>query len=175
MQVRLYVEDPLVYHGALKARWAVALMTSMEELRPLISKITLPLFIMHGADDRIVPLSASQLIHDNSTSQDKTFQVSCVHQSLWAWYVDSRGSTCISRVHQATEGDRWACSTYRRHSAVCYIYHMVADVWFIHRCSTGMFHDDKEFSFLRWQEAVDFTNTSLTDFGRFSESITGCS
>ena len=77
VQVKLYVEDPLVYHGALKAGWSVAFMNSMAEVRSLISKLTLPLFIMHGGDDHMVPLSASQFIHDNAASQDKTFQVSC--------------------------------------------------------------------------------------------------
>lgn len=79
MQVTIYVEDPLVYHGALKAGWGVAFMDSVDELRPLISKITLPLFIMHGREDGLIPLSASQLVFDNTGSQDKIFEVSCTY------------------------------------------------------------------------------------------------
>ena len=73
----MYAEDPLVYHEKYKAKWAVAFVDSVKEVRPRIREITLPLFIMHGTADRLVTPAASQFVYDNISSQDKTSEVSC--------------------------------------------------------------------------------------------------
>ena len=73
----MYAEDPLVYHEKLKAKWTVAYLDGIKQVRPRIQEITLPLFIMHGTADRLVTPSASQFAYDNISSQDKTFEVSC--------------------------------------------------------------------------------------------------
>lgn len=72
----MYVEDPLVYHGALKAKWGVEFIDSQRAVRPRVDQINLPLLIIHGSDDGLVPISASQFVMDNVGSADKRFEVS---------------------------------------------------------------------------------------------------
>ena len=58
------------------------------------------------------------------------------------------------------------------------VYHVVADVRFIHRRSTGMFHDDKEFpEIARGYGFCHKKNTSFPEIGRFSQvlQVTACS
>ena len=74
-QVEAYVNDPLIYHGALKAGWASAMLKSIEMYRPRINEINIPLLIVHGTEDSLVPFSASQFVNDNASSNDKIFEV----------------------------------------------------------------------------------------------------
>ena len=73
-EVEAYVNDPLIYHGALKAGWSSAMFKSIEMYRPQINEINIPLLIMHGTGDSLVPFSASQFVNDNASSSDKTFE-----------------------------------------------------------------------------------------------------
>ena len=73
-EVKMYVEDPLVYHGGLKAKWGASLSESMKAVRLRIGEIKLPLLIFQGTDDRLVPFSASQFVMDNVGAEDKTFK-----------------------------------------------------------------------------------------------------
>ena len=76
MKVKEYVEDPLNWQGGLKARWIHELGIAMTEARTNMHLIKLPLFIMHGDRDRVVPISASQFIQSNVGSQDLQYEVS---------------------------------------------------------------------------------------------------
>lgn len=69
------MDDPLVWHGALKASWGVAMLNSIESFRRDVGHITLPLLLFHGTSDTLIPLSASQFIDNNVGSQDKRFEV----------------------------------------------------------------------------------------------------
>ena len=75
LQVERYVNDPLVWHGALKTRWAAAMITSIGLFRDNVDRITLPLLLMHGREDNLVPISASHFINKNASSQEKRFEV----------------------------------------------------------------------------------------------------
>ena len=75
LQVEMYENDPLIWHGPLKARWGIALMTSIELFRENVDQITLPLLLIHGSEDHLVPLSTSHFINDNASSQEKRFEV----------------------------------------------------------------------------------------------------
>ena len=76
MKVKEYVEDPLIWQGGLKARWIYELGIAMTEARTNMHLIKLPLFIMHGDQDILVPISASQFIQSNVGSQDLQYEVS---------------------------------------------------------------------------------------------------
>ena len=71
----MYVEDPLVWHGGMKAGWIYEFGLALTEARANIHSITLPLFLMHGDGDRLVPISASEFIRANIGSQDKQYEV----------------------------------------------------------------------------------------------------
>lgn len=74
-EAKAYADDPLIWHGGLKAGWIDELMMAMGQGRTNMSTITLPLFLMHGDKDVLVPFSASQFIRSNIGSQDVTFEV----------------------------------------------------------------------------------------------------
>ena len=75
LQVKRYVDDPLIWHGAMKASWGVAMLNSIESFRQDVGRITLPLLLTHGTSDHLVPISSSQFIYNNVGSQDKRFEV----------------------------------------------------------------------------------------------------
>ena len=76
--MKRYVDDPLVWHGPLKARWGVAMISGIESFRKNVGAITLPLLLMHGAEDKLVPAASARFINDNVGSQDKIFEVSLI-------------------------------------------------------------------------------------------------
>jgi hypothetical protein len=74
-EVERYANDPLVWHGPLKARWVAAMLTSIDLFRENVERITLPLLLIHGREDQLVPITASHFINDNAASQEKRFEV----------------------------------------------------------------------------------------------------
>jgi len=80
LQVKVYVDDPLVWHGRLKAGWVKALFDAEAQIRHEISSIRLPLLTLHGTADRVTNIASSQFLYDYVQSEDKAFEVrTCVH------------------------------------------------------------------------------------------------
>lgn len=75
VQVRDYAEDPLVWHGGLKAGWATAVLDAQAQIASEVSRIKLPFITIHGTDDRMVDIASSKFLFDNAQSEDKTFEV----------------------------------------------------------------------------------------------------
>ena len=69
--VRAYVDDPLVYHGKTTARLGCEMLKGMQQVTAGASRITLPLLILHGGEDRLVDLAASHMLHAQVGSTDK--------------------------------------------------------------------------------------------------------
>lgn len=74
-QVEEYRNDPLVYHGKLKAKWGVAMLNAMEFLGQHFSKITIPLLLVHGDADQLVHIGSSEFGYRTASSTDKTFEI----------------------------------------------------------------------------------------------------
>ena len=72
------MDDPLVWHGGLKARWATAMFDAQDEIERRISSITLPFITLHGTGDTLVDIESSQFLNNNAQSEDKTFEASTV-------------------------------------------------------------------------------------------------
>ncbi|XP_003383097.1 PREDICTED: monoglyceride lipase-like [Amphimedon queenslandica] len=83
-EVAEYVNDPLIIHAPLKAGWGLAFMKGIQYVEGRLGDISIPLFIMHGSDDQLVPMAASELVHNNASSTDKTLEVfiDCRHEIL---------------------------------------------------------------------------------------------
>ena len=73
--VRAYAEDPLVHHGKLPARTIGELASAVESFPARVPAIELPLLVMHGSADRIVPVAASLMVYDGALSQDKRLEL----------------------------------------------------------------------------------------------------
>lgn len=73
--VRAYDEDPLVYRGKTTARLAAELLQGMQRIQSQASKITVPVLIMQGCEDRLVDPDDGQLLYDLVGSDDKTLKM----------------------------------------------------------------------------------------------------
>jgi acylglycerol lipase len=73
--VKAYVNDPLVFHGKTPARLAAELLKAMMRVTAEADKISLPLIILQGAEDKLVDPAGAQMLYDKASSKDKTIQV----------------------------------------------------------------------------------------------------
>jgi acylglycerol lipase len=74
-EVRAYEQDPLVFHGKLQARTAVELADATATFPDRLPSLRLPLLVMHGAADRLVPAASAQLVYERAGSPDKTLKL----------------------------------------------------------------------------------------------------
>lgn len=73
--VDAYVDDPLVYRGKIRARQAAEFLKTVQELPAQMSKLTLPILIMHGTSDRLSDPEGSRMLYDRASSADKTLKL----------------------------------------------------------------------------------------------------
>ncbi|MDY6918214.1 MAG: alpha/beta hydrolase [Chloroflexota bacterium] len=73
--VDAYVNDPLVYRGKIRARQAAEFLKTVQALPAQMSKLTLPILIMHGTSDRLSDSEGSQMLYDRAGSADKTLKL----------------------------------------------------------------------------------------------------
>jgi acylglycerol lipase len=69
--VRAYETDPLVYRGKTTARLGSEILKAMRRIGTEAPRITVPLLILQGSADRLVPPSGAQILHDHVASPDK--------------------------------------------------------------------------------------------------------
>lgn len=67
--------DPLHYHGGAKALLGYVLIQAVDSLPAQFSKISLPLLILHGAEDKICSPGGSEALLEGVSSQDKTLEM----------------------------------------------------------------------------------------------------
>jgi acylglycerol lipase len=72
--VRAYRKDPLVDHGRIKARTGAEILATMESLPARLPRLSVPLLLLHGTDDRICAPTSSTMVHDRVSSADKTLR-----------------------------------------------------------------------------------------------------
>jgi alpha-beta hydrolase superfamily lysophospholipase len=70
--VRAYQTDPLVHHGKIPARTGAEALATTEALPARLSGLTMPVLLLHGADDRICAPAGSTMVHDTVSAADKT-------------------------------------------------------------------------------------------------------
>ncbi len=73
--VAAYENDPLVFHGRILARTGAQLNATIRRARAEFEAINHPLYVIHGADDRLVPAEGSRLLYDRCTADDKTQRI----------------------------------------------------------------------------------------------------
>lgn len=69
-----YQADDLIYKGKVRARKGYETMKSMQYILDKFERITLPVLIMHGGDDKITDPIGSQHLFDGISSEDKTLK-----------------------------------------------------------------------------------------------------
>jgi acylglycerol lipase len=70
--VKAYVDDPLVHHGKLPARTVAELAAAIESFPAGVGAITVPVLIMYGTADGLVPPEGSVMLDSRIGSTDKT-------------------------------------------------------------------------------------------------------
>jgi alpha-beta hydrolase superfamily lysophospholipase len=73
--VDAYVNDPLVYRGKIPARTGAELARMWKTLPEEMSKIKLPVLIMHGSADQLSDPAGSKLLYERAGSKDKTLKL----------------------------------------------------------------------------------------------------
>jgi alpha-beta hydrolase superfamily lysophospholipase len=73
--VRAYRADPLNYLGKMTARTGTELMVTATAMPARLAGLTLPLFVLHGGADRLVPPAASALVRERAGSPDLTVKI----------------------------------------------------------------------------------------------------
>jgi lysophospholipase len=72
--VKDYDDDPLNYHGKLPARTVAELSKAIDGFPEAVTKFKLPMLVMHGTADRLVPIAGGQMVADRAGSEDKTWK-----------------------------------------------------------------------------------------------------
>jgi alpha-beta hydrolase superfamily lysophospholipase len=72
--VAAYDADPLNYHGKLPARTVHELASEVGRFSESLQRLTLPLLVMVGTGDTLVPPAASELVYEKASSKDKTIK-----------------------------------------------------------------------------------------------------
>ncbi|CAN5183586.1 monoacylglycerol lipase [soil metagenome] len=72
--VRAYDEDPLVDRRKLPARTVAELTEGVDDFCDRVPALGLPVLLMHGTADELVPFSGSERLFEAIGSQDKTFK-----------------------------------------------------------------------------------------------------
>jgi acylglycerol lipase len=73
--VRDYEQDPLNFHGKLPARTVAELTGAVARFPDEVTRLRLPLLVMHGGADQLVPVAGSRMVHERAGSDDKTLVV----------------------------------------------------------------------------------------------------
>jgi alpha-beta hydrolase superfamily lysophospholipase len=74
-EVAKYDNDPLVYHGQMKAGLVGAFSKAVRTLQKRAPKIDLPIAILHGGADGLADPEGSRILYERITSVDKTLRV----------------------------------------------------------------------------------------------------
>jgi len=73
--VRAYQEDPLVYHGRIKARLGTEMLRAGPYVLVRAESIRVPLLLLHGTGDRIAHAQGSRDLLECVGSEDKTLKL----------------------------------------------------------------------------------------------------
>ncbi|HRE47225.1 MAG TPA: lysophospholipase [Aggregatilineales bacterium] len=70
-----YKTDPLVFHGKVFARVAAELFRGCAYVKENLAKITLPMLILHGGEDKVVSPKCASILHAGISSPNKQMKL----------------------------------------------------------------------------------------------------
>jgi acylglycerol lipase len=73
--VKAYVDDPMVFHGKMPAATAAAMVKASKSFPARLPSLRVPLLVVHGSADQLVPVAAGRLVDRLAGSPDKTLKV----------------------------------------------------------------------------------------------------
>lgn len=72
---RAYADDPLVYHGQYKRRLLEAEVIALDDFARDLDRLTMPILLLHGTDDPLVPYQPSLQAVEEMPAGDKTVRL----------------------------------------------------------------------------------------------------
>ena len=73
--VLAYETDPLVHRGAVPARTLVELLAAMKRIKARAGELRTPTLILHGGEDRLVPLRFNRPVYERLGAADLTIRL----------------------------------------------------------------------------------------------------
>jgi acylglycerol lipase len=73
--VRDYDTDPLNYRGKTRVRTGAELLATVEKVKRDLGRVTVPLLVMHGSEDRLTSPTTSKTLSDRVGSTDVTVKL----------------------------------------------------------------------------------------------------
>jgi acylglycerol lipase len=73
--VRDYRTDPLNYLGKVRARTGTEILRTILAIQPRLEALKLPLLLLHGTADRLVPVATTEFVQQHVGSQDVTVKI----------------------------------------------------------------------------------------------------
>jgi len=73
--VTAYDNDPLVHRGSVRVRMGYQLVHISREVKSRAAELKLPMFIIHGEEDKLSPPAGSKLLSQSVGSSDKTLKI----------------------------------------------------------------------------------------------------
>jgi acylglycerol lipase len=73
--VAAYRTDPLTHNGRMVARTGTELMLGAAGMPARLRGLRLPLLVLHGGDDRLMPPSASEVVRQHAGCEDLTVRI----------------------------------------------------------------------------------------------------
>jgi acylglycerol lipase len=70
--VAAYRADPLTHTGRVRARTGAEMVATAAAMPARLSSLTMPLLVLHGGADRLVPTASSELVSASAGSADVT-------------------------------------------------------------------------------------------------------
>lgn len=67
--------DPLVYTGSVRVRTGYEILRTTAYLQQNLKRLRIPFLVLHGAADTVTDPAASQRLHEEASSTDKTIQL----------------------------------------------------------------------------------------------------
>jgi acylglycerol lipase len=68
-------QDPLYYKGKMRARTGYQQLLGIREVTSAVSRLRLPLLLLHGGEDRTISPKASEAVFRGASSPDKTLKI----------------------------------------------------------------------------------------------------
>jgi alpha-beta hydrolase superfamily lysophospholipase len=70
-EIRKYNTDPLIYTDKMYAASGYHLIKQTKKIRPQLHKVTCPILILHGTDDKLAEIEGSRRLYADAASTDK--------------------------------------------------------------------------------------------------------
>lgn len=73
--VRDYQSDPLNHLGKIRARTGTEILHTVQAMQPRLEALKVPLLLLHGTADRLVPVSTTEFVQQHAGSDDVTVKL----------------------------------------------------------------------------------------------------